>query len=377
MSLARATTLLRGYTGEVEDIYAAALAVFEGHPEVPRPFPVLRGLSSFHGFRGEFGRSMELAEEILRLAEAENDQSMRVDGLVLLGSDTAFAGDIAGGLAHLDEAIEWFGTDGYKPRRLRLGNDPRVSCLTTSAFLLWLLGYPDRAAERADRAVTVAAGLSHPYSLAFALYHSGFVRFWRREQALVRDRAVELLGVMETNDFPIWQALGTALLGASRTMLGEHEAGLDQIADGLDQYRGLRTPPVFWPLVRYMQAAAHVDANRPEAGLPLIREALELGGEDEILASLFHIVHGDLLLLASDAEGAVAAYERARDNAVRFGARLPQLRAATRLAGLEAEPATRDARVAIVRDLVASFDEGLATADLVDASALTGQPAGS
>ncbi len=136
MSLARATTLLRGYTGEVEDIYAAALAVFEGHPDVPRPFPVLRGLSSFHGFRGEFGKSMELAEEILRLAEAENDQSMRVDGLVLLGSDTAFAGDIAGGLAHLDEAIEWFGTDGYKPRRLRLGNDPRVSCLTTSAFLL-------------------------------------------------------------------------------------------------------------------------------------------------------------------------------------------------------------------------------------------------
>jgi predicted ATPase/class 3 adenylate cyclase/tetratricopeptide (TPR) repeat protein len=370
MSLARATTLLRGYTGEVEDIYAAALAVFEGHPEVPRPFPVLRGLSSFHGFRGEFGRSMELAEQIIELAAAENDQSMRVDGLVLLGSDTAFAGDLAGGLAHLDEAIQRFSTDGYKPRRLRLGNDPRVSCLTTSGFLLWLLGYPDRAVERADRAVAIAGDLNHPYSLAFALYHSGFVHLWRREPARIRDRAVELLGVIETNDFPIWRALGTALLGAARTAMGEREDGLAQIADGLDQYRGLRTPPVFWPLVRYMQAAAHVDARKPDAGLPLIREALELAGEDEVLAPLFHIVHGDLLLLASDADAAEAAYERARDNAVRFGARLPHLRAATRLAGLEAEPATRDARLAVVRELVAAFDEGLDTADLIDARAL-------
>ncbi|HEX7221873.1 MAG TPA: hypothetical protein VF231_01380, partial [Candidatus Limnocylindrales bacterium] len=93
-------------------------------------------------------------------------------------------------------------------------------------------------------------------------------------------------------------------------------------------------------------------------------------GEDEVLAPLFHIVHGDLLLLASDADAAEAAYERARDNAVRFGARLPHLRAATRLAGLEAEPATRDARLAVVRELVAAFDEGLDTADLIDARAL-------
>ena len=376
MSLARATTLLRGYTGEVEDIYATALAVFEGHPEVPRLFPVLRGLASFYGFRGEFAPGVELAEQIIALAESENDQSMRVDGLVLLGSYAAFNGDIAGGLAHLDEAIARFSTDGYQPRRLRLGNDPRVSCLTTSAFLLWLLGHPDRAVERADRAVAMAAELNHPYSLAFALYHSGFVHLWRREPQLVRDRAVDLLGVIETNDFPIWRALGTALLGAARTLLGEPDQGVAQIADGLDQYQGLRTPPVFWPLVRYMQAGAHVDAGKPDAGLALIGEALQIAGDDEVLGSLFEIVHGDLLMLVSDAKGAAAAYERARDNAVRFGARLPHLRAATRLAALDAEPVTRDARMAVVRDLVATFDEGLETPDLVEARALTEAAAG-
>ncbi len=373
MSLARAMTLLKGYTGEVEDIYEHALAVFEGHPEVPQLFPVLRSLASFHGFRGEFARGIELAEEIIRQADAENDQSMRVDGLVLLGSYAAFMGEVNAGLAHLDDAISRFESDGYKPRRLRLGNDPRVSCLTTSAFLLWLLGYPDRAAARADRAVALAAELNHPYSLAYALYHAGFVRLWRGEPELVRERAETLLQLVAENDFPIWRALGTAMRGASTSALGDPAVGLVQFADGLDQYRGLRTPPVFWPLVRFMEAGVHVDARQPDTGIPLIQEALDLAGEDDILASLFHITHGDLLMLTNDVERAEAAYQKAHDVAAPAGLRLPQLRAATRLARMAAEPSTRGARLAVVHEVLATFDEGLDTPDVVEArSAIEG-----
>ena len=85
------------------------------------------------------------------------------------------------------------------------------------------------------------------------------------------------------------------------------------MADGLDQYQGLRTPPVFWPMIRFMQAAAHVDAGTPGPGFALIDEAIEIGGSDTILAPLFHIVRGDLSLLGPDADAAAAtaSYERA------------------------------------------------------------------
>ena len=47
--------------------------------------------------------------------------------------------------------------------------DPRVDCLSFAAVTLWLLGYPDQALKRSHEALDLAEGLSHPFSLAFAL----------------------------------------------------------------------------------------------------------------------------------------------------------------------------------------------------------------
>ncbi|MBA2719941.1 MAG: AAA family ATPase [Chloroflexi bacterium] len=368
-TLARTITLLRGYTGEVEDAYAEALALFEGHREVPQVFPVLRSLASLHGFRGEFDRGIEYAHEILRLADAQDDASMRVDGLVLLGSYTGFTGPLEPGLAYLDQAIAAFEGAGYQPRRLRLGVDARVSGLTTSGFFLWLLGRPDQTVMRADRAVAIATDLGHPYSLAYALYHSGFAHLWRREPEIVRMRASAAIGVAETSDLPVWRALGLCLLGAATSALGRPDDGLRMIEDGLDQYQGLRTPPIFWPMIRFMQAGAHVDAERPERAFALIDEGLELGGPEDVTAPMLHIVRGDLSLLGPDADiaSATASYERAYAVAERYGARMPQLRAAARLCRV-ATDANRVDRLAVLRAVEATFTEGLTTPDLVEAA---------
>jgi predicted ATPase/class 3 adenylate cyclase len=372
-SLARTLTLLRGYTGEVEDAYADALALFEDHREVPQLFPVLRSLASFHGFRAEFAKGIEYANEILRLADAQDDASMRVDGEFLLGSDTGFTGRLEEGLHHLDEAIRAFESGGYRPRRLRLGIDVRVSCLTTSGFFLWLLGYPDRAVERAERAIAIATELDHPYSLAYGMFHSGFLHLWRREPEMVRDRAMGVRRVVDTSDLPIWRALGTCLLGAATSALGRPAEGLRQIADGIDQYQGLRTPPVFWPFIRFMEGATYVDAGTPSPGFPLIDEAIELGGPDNPTAPLFHIVRGDLSLPGPepDTAAAVASYERAYAMAERLGARMPQLRAAARLCRM-ATDANRSDRVRVLRAVHATFTEGFSTPDLAEAAALLG-----
>ena len=370
-SLARALTLLRGYTGEVEDAYAEALALFEGQREVPQLFPVLRSLASFHGFRGEFDKGIEYANEILRLADAQNEASMRVDGQFLVGSYTGFMGQLGPGLAHLDQAIAAFESRGYRPRRLRFGIDARVSCLTTSGFFLWLLGYPDRAVERASRAIAIAADLEHPYSHAYALFHSGFLHLWRREPEVVEDRATRALEVVEASDLPVWRALGMCLLGAATSALGRSDEGLAMMAEGLDQYRGLRTPPVFWPMIRFMQGAAFADAGTPGPGFALIDEALELGGPDDVTGTLFHVVRGDLSLLGPDRDvaAAIGSYEESYAMSGRFDARMPQLRAAARLCRV-ATDANRSDRLDALRAVHATFIEGFDTPDLVEAAEL-------
>jgi hypothetical protein len=298
---------------------------------------------------------------------------MRVDGNFILGGDIGFSGHLEAGLGHLDQAILAFESDGYRPRRLRFGIDVRVSCLTTSGFFLWLLGFPDRAVERADRAVVIATDLDHPYSLAYGLFHSGFLHLWRREPELVRARAMRAVEVAEASDLSIWRALGTCLLGAATSALGSPAEGLRQIDHGLDQYQGLRTPPVFWPFIRFIQGAAYVDAGTPGPGFPLIDEALEQGGPTNPTAPLFHVVRGDLSLLGPtpDIAAATASYQRAHAMAERMSARMPQLRAAVRLARI-ATQANRTERLGAVRALQATFTEGSSTPDLAAAAELLG-----
>jgi tetratricopeptide (TPR) repeat protein len=369
-NLARALTLLRGYTGEAEDAWLEALAILRDHPDVPLLFPVLRSLASFHGFRGEIDKGLEYGRQILRLAETENEPSYRVDGQAILGADLGFRGELEEGLSHFDDAIATFETAGYRPRRFRLGNDVRVACLTTSGFFLWLLGRPDSAVARADRAIALATELDHPYSLAYALFHAGFLHLWRREPDLVAERAEAAIRVAESSDLPIWRALGTCLLGAATSGLGRPADGLRQIADGLDQYQDLRTPPVFWPFLKFIQAGAYAEAGQREPGLSLIDEAIEMGGAGNPIAPLFHIVRGDLELLRSDGvEAARESYEAAYAAADQIRARSPQLRAATRLARI-AGPSERPAVLRDVGALRATFSEAGGAPDLAEAMSL-------
>jgi hypothetical protein len=105
----------------------------------------------------------------------------------------------------------------------------------------------------------------------------------------------------------------------------------------------------------------------------LADEALALGGADSVPAPLVHIVRGDLSLLGPepDVAAATASYEQAYAVAERYNARMPQLRAATRLARI-ATDVDRGSRLETLRTIHATFTEGLATPDLLEAAELLG-----
>ena len=375
-SLARALMAVNGYTQEVEDAYTGALELFEGQRELPQLFPVLRGLATFYNYRAEFDKGAEVGQEILRLADEQNDTGMRADGDLVLGSSLALQHDLHGGLGHLDKAIASFESEHHRPRRFRLGNNPGVASFTTSALTLWMLGLPDRALERATRAVALATELEHPFSLAYALFHTGFLHLWRREPELMRDRAVGVLDVADEHDLQIWRALGTCLLGAAKTGLGRSEDGLVEIRDGLALYQGLRTPPVFWPLILFVQAEACGRSGRPAEGLSLIEEALEIADRGSGLTLLpeFYSLKGHLLLALREANSLDAEpwFQQAFDAAGELDAKMMQLRAAIGLCRVERKPAQHGSD--LLSAVYATFTEGFTTPDLIAAAQLLEGP---
>jgi predicted ATPase/class 3 adenylate cyclase len=368
-SLARALMAIHGYTREVEEAYGRALEVFEGQREMPQLFPVLRGLASFYNYRAEFEKGAQVGREILLLAEAQDDSSMRVDGHLVLGSSIALQGDLHGGLEELENALACFESVGFQSRRFRLGNNPGVASFTVSALVLWMLGFPDRARERANRAVTLANDLGHPFTLAYALFHSGFLHLWRRELETVHDRAVRMLQVADEHDLQIWKALGRCLLGAANTGIGRPEDGLAQIREGLDLYHGLKTPPVFWPLLLYVQAAAYARSGKPSDGLAMIEDAIEIAGSKLPMLPEFYVLKGDLLLTVRNASGSPAEswFQQAYDMAEALDARMSQLRAAVRLCRLWRDHDQAGEVSRPLRAIYEAFTEGFATVDLQEA----------
>jgi hypothetical protein len=281
-----------------------------------------------------------------------------------------FTGQMRDGLACLETAIGRFDASPPRAVGVRLGNEPRVACLTTSAFCLWLLGSTDRAVERANAGIELARRLDHPWTRAYAQFHSGLLHLWRREDEIVRERALSLQELADEYDFRIWSAIGSCLLGVAQAGLGHAEAGLALAREGMAAYQGIVAPPVFWPMLLFVDAMTSNRAGVPERALEPIGTAIEMMGGVERPA----LFVPEMLLATRDGSGsstAAAAYAAALDGARRLGARMSELRALTRLARLAAD-AEREARRAELAAVLDGFTEGGATRDLIEARAALG-----
>jgi predicted ATPase/class 3 adenylate cyclase len=373
-SLARGLMAIKGYTSEVEDAYRRALDLCKSEGAVPQLFPVLRGLSSYYTYRAEFDKGAQIGEQILKLAKDENDRSMLVHGHLVSGINIGFLTDLNLGLDHFDQGIAIYDSEQASARRFYLGSSPGITCLTTSAFFLWMLGFPDRAINRVERAIELAIRLNHPFTMAYARFHTGVLHMWRREMALAQKHANSILTLLEEHEFPIWKALANVMHGASITGLGQVEDGLAQTQRGMDYYQGLTTPPVFWPHIVSMHAGALLQGGKAAEGLNLLEGALESIGLDAAIESLpqLALLRGDLVMAISSSNEAEAKslYKQALAIAENTKGRMLALQSATRLCRLGMLAGDTEESGWQLREVYGSFTEGFSTADLVEARAL-------
>ncbi len=378
-SLARALMSTKGYTPEVEEAFGKSLELFErGGTQSHQQFTAIRALASLYNLRGDSQKGTQLGRELLTFAGEVEDPEMLVEGHLLVGSNAMFVDDLVGGLEHLDRAIAIGATLPPHAFSARTGgNDPRVACFTTSAITLWLLGYPERAAERMNGALTLAGELSHPFTDAFARFHSCVLHVWLRDFETVVERSAELLDIAEDHGFQIWKAAGTTVRGAAQVGVGRAEEGLANVAAGMHLYQGLRSPPVFWPLLLSIQASAFLNAGRPAEGLSRIDPAIEMMSADAgtTLLSEFYVLKGDLLLTLATQHGRDVAeaehwYRLALGRARALDVGISQLRAATRMCRVSAATSGRDSAMQMLARIAARFDDGPLSHDLREAKEL-------
>src|SRR5262249_48834617 len=101
-------------------------------------------------------------------------------------------GDFKEALDRLEEGIAGDDPKQYPSHPSLYVFDPGIACLCESAWALWFVGYPDRALERTERALSLAREDSYPGSLGFGLTFSSIVHQLRgeREETLKQAEAL-------------------------------------------------------------------------------------------------------------------------------------------------------------------------------------------
>jgi hypothetical protein len=321
--------------------------------------------------RANFKETAAISRELMAIAEEEHDSSLLSEAHLLEGMSRGWTIAFPAALRHYDKAVAFAEATPQGHVDFRVGPHPAVVAHVVQGLTQWLAGSPEAGWATMRHALQLAADLDHPYSMAYALHHAGLLDLWVEDSVSLGARADEMGTIAAAHNYPVWQALSLVLGGVSKVMLGEIEAGLERVEEGFEQYKGLSTPPVFWPNLLAIRATAFGAAGRVNLALAAIQEAEAALQPGDPQASYVGVVHARLLLAVQppDLSAPAETFERVVQSAHAHGAKMSQIQALTRLVALRRGTPKEDESRRALRDLYDSFTEGFDMPHLVAARA--------
>ena len=364
---------LKGYgASEVINVYDRALVLCK-HLDQPTDPPILRALALGHLVRGDLQRARELGEEILRLARAEDDPVLLVEGHYVLGVTFFWMGHFESSRRHLEEAIRRYDPQQHGVHVTLYAQDPKVICLSRLGRTLWHLGYPDQASGRAEESLSLARTLGHPVSRAYALVNTAQLYIDLGDMQKVRECVDELRPLTNQQEMAWWECYGHNVEGLLQVELGDYDAGIRRIREEIAVY--VETGNVLLvPEFQGYLAQAYIKMGAADDALAALEEGLALGTNIGVRfydAELLRL-EGEVLLEKGAVIEAEALFRRSLETARRQGARSLMLRAAMqlgRLAGRNGNAGAKEGR-RLLQEVYSEFTEGFDTPDLREARAM-------
>ncbi len=376
--------MTKGYASPaIEQTYARIreLCQHEDAGETPQLFSALFGLWLFHLVRAELTPALELAGQLARLAEHLAQTSLQLEAHQALGVTLFYLGQFDAARDHLEEVIAQYDPQQNPSQMAYGGADLGVTCLCHAALALWLQGYPEQAVRRCQAALDLARGLAQPFSLAFALCLTGWVRQFRRERTITFEQGAAAVALSAEYGFALSSTFGAVLAGWA----DESETGLDQLCQGIAAYRATGAELGRLQFLSLL-ADRYNQSGQAAAGLNVLDEALATANQNEerfFEAELYRLkgegllkAEGGALRVKDESEGHAALRQaeecfcRAIEIARRQGARSLELRALLSLSRLWREQGRLAEAHSQLAEVYRKFEEGFDTADLQEAQAL-------
>jgi len=390
----RSLLLTSGYTApEVREAYTRARLLCQQTGETSWLAPVLSGLWNFHLTCGEFQTARDLVEELLTLAQRTQTPPILLIAYQALGLTSFFLGEFALARGYLERCGALSDCNPKHSYHAFFSEaDTWIAFRAYLAWVLWFLGYPDRALKEIYQALTAARELSHPVAITFSLYFAAMLHQICREEQLTQERAEAFVKISNEQGYP-YGILGTVLRGWALAEQGQVEEGVVQMQKSLDDWQA--TGQELWrPYNLALLAEASGKKGQVEDGLSVLAEALDAAqrtGERWYEAELYRLKGelslqsrqvGDKAKISQDKSRQVWSPEseaeecflRAIEIARRQEAKSLELRAVTSLSRLWQSQGKKEEARQMLAEIYGWFTEGFDTKDLQEAKTLLEEP---
>lgn len=374
----------RGFWSEESSQALERAFAFSRHPDLAGHadlWSVSAAIAYFRLWSAQPEQALEISCDLARQAKASQNELELQWAHSLAGFAYVLQGRFLLGQHHLDQALQLSGSIPRTHDSLLFGINVECMALAWKAVAIWVLGYPNQAAQCLELALSLAQRTNNSITLAHLQSMSSFIFFLcARDHAAARQHVQAVREA--SNIVPPFSALADSLSGMDGAGNSETDQLLQQMRQGLARYQttGSGLGRVGQLL---LHARSHADAGLTQTGLSILDDALEwmsatgvAGFEAEVRR-----LRGELLLMDQTTprdqaiRDAAATFREAIAVARRQEARWWELRATVSLCqllvntdlGTEVDKTELEHLLSAIYDLLG---EGFDMPDLLEAAML-------
>jgi DNA-binding winged helix-turn-helix (wHTH) protein/tetratricopeptide (TPR) repeat protein len=378
----------QGYGGaETEDVFAQAENLCAQCGESTRLYPASMGLWHSCTNRAEFEKALDLARQLLRLAQSRQDPCLLSEAHLEMGVTLMELGELTSALRNLEQGIACWDVQKPGSHQFWYARDPGIACRSFLAWVKLKLGYPDQALEEANQALALAENTGRVEDSIFARTFVARIHLDRGESKPALEYAKAGMAVAHEHGWALLAAYGSSFYGWALAREGRVNEGIVLIRKALTEYREVGSTflqaEALAILAQVLREAGQIEEalTVAERGTETVRgtgmrryeaELFALKG-DLLVRRLERIPQNNPHLVTSDQQESEACFQHAIEMARCQQAKMIELRAMVGLARLWQKQNRHSEARQRLAEIYDCFTEGHNTSDLKDAYALLQQ----
>nr|WP_249815096.1 MULTISPECIES: winged helix-turn-helix domain-containing protein [unclassified Bradyrhizobium] len=362
----------QGNTEAVRSAFTRSLQLARELEDLHWQLWLLRGLHIYMTRVGDFHGALGTGEQGQSVARKLNDPASTLNVEWMLGVAHHLIGNQDKAVQFCESAMVH--NPGSQRQNIgHLGYDDRIVALVALARGLWLTGRSDRAIEAARYTVREAEQLEQPLTLGIALIWTIYVFLWVGDWANAEIMIERLTNHAERHFLGPYHAVGIGQKGELLLRRGDVAGGIEHLRRSQVTLYATRHR-IMTTVFATALAEGLASQNESDEALRTIDDAIaQIGdhGESFDMPEMLR-VKGDILAGAGDAVAAEDYLQKSLVLSRRQCALGWELRGAISLARVwQRAGRTGDART-LLAPIVAQYQEGISTRDLVTANGLLG-----